>query len=188
MKKVIAICLLATFISCKNETKEKQTQEVIKEVTESVSVEKKPVKKASTLFEYIEFGDKSSAAEVNDTIGDLIHVKEVSLFKEKVSEKVFVAINLSKELEKGLYGKYRIIALVFPHSKEDLRPESIERGLDFDSWYFDLKTHSDGKNTYVWGQVAEGVSSFKKVILRIINLETGKKSEKEIVIEDLGVE
>lgn len=179
MKNIFYTFLILITISCKKKPEEKGNTEIIAELP----VEKEIIR-PKTIIEYIEFGNKSNAEEVNDTIGEYIPVKAVSLFKEQDSKKVFIAIKLEGKLEKGLYGNYRIIALMWPYDKNQVRPENAERNLEFDSWYLDLKTHSDGQNTYIWGQVSDELENFKKVMLRQINLKTGKLSEKQITIEN----
>ena len=93
-------------------------------------------------------------------------------------------------MQEGVYGRYRIMAIMFPYNIDDIKAKySIDNNLDHEIWYYDLKTHLDEDcNTYLWGQVANDIDEFKKVMLRIINLETGEVFKKQIVINDLETE
>jgi len=147
----------------------------------------KPIK---TLLDYISLGNKTNAISVDDNIEGIIAIDDVSLFKEEESKKVFMAMKLSEDLQEGVYGRYRIMAIMFPYNIDDIKAKySIDNSLDHEIWYYDLKTHLDEDgNTYLWGQVANDIDEFKKVMLRIINLETGEVFKKQIVINDLETE
>lgn len=186
MKKIILTSLLLfVLISCKNNTKPENTSvNKTKEIVDNNSQEN--TIKPKTIIEYIDFGDKTNAILLDDTIGDLISVKDVSLFTEEESKKTYISIKLSEELQENLNGNYRIIARMYPFSQDDLTQASKDRDIEFDSWYFDLKTHSADNENYIYGKVGEkGINSFKKVILQLISLKTNKIEPKNIVISNL---
>ena len=144
-----------------------------------------PLKEIKTVLDFIDFSAKKREKLVNDTLGGIIGINKVSLFRENLSKRVFIVMELKDHLEEENYTDYTIVSRMFPYGPEDLRPESIERNLDFDSWYFPVKIRRINNKSYIYAQVSDDVDGFLKVILQLINKKTKKISPKKITILNL---
>jgi len=192
MKKCfLIISFFLSLLSCKSDKKKSDDKPIMVEIpSDNETKIKSKTKPIKTLLDYISFGNKTNAISVDDEIEGIIAIDDVSLFKEEESKKVFMVMKLSEDLQEGLYGRYRVMAIMFPYNIDDIKVKySIDNNLDHEIWYYDLKTHLDKDgNKYLWGQVANDIDEFKKVMLRIVNLDTGEVLKKQIVINDLETE
>lgn len=183
MKKIIFLFMIITIIiSCKdeknNQTKTNQEEKSI------IEENKKNLQKIETVFDYIDFSEKKRSRYLQDTLGDILPLNKISLFREESSKDVYIIIELEELTNAANFENYTIVARMFPYSLEDLRPESIKRNLEFDSWYFPIKTRDVNSKSYIYAKVADDNDGFKKVILQLINKSTNEISPKKIIIEN----
>jgi len=181
MKKVILILFLICSISCKEEQKNENKNSENNEVVSKKTPEEKP----KSIIDYIDFGDKSNSIEVNDDLGGLIYIDNVTLFKEEESKKVFIVIKLQEALPENVKGNYRIVTRMYPYSIDDLTENSRKNNVEFDSWYLEIMSRQVNNDEYLYGQVANEVDGFMKVKLQLLKKDTKKYSKKQILIEDL---
>lgn len=183
MKKIILFVVCLIIISCKEEKKE--TVKDLKNEKKEKQQVLKNIKDPKTVFEYIEGGDKSYGVNIDASIENLVSVSNVSLFYEKESKKTFIIIQLKEGFNENLYDKYRLVVRTFPYSTEDLRPDTIKLGRDFDSWYSNLYNHSDGINDYLYAPIGS-IDAFKKVRIQFLEKNKKRFTREPIEVNDLA--
>lgn len=187
MKKNIFLTssiLIILFFNCKEEKKVILNEEINSEELLDSSL-LKTYENPKTVFEYIEGGDKEKyGVDVFQSLDNLIDVQQVSLFRELKSDKVFIVIKLKQELNDSLKEKYRLIVRSYPLSIDELRPETLKLERDFDTWYSDLNSYSDGIYNYVYASIGKS-GYFKRLRLQLLDKETRKFTRQPIEIEDI---
>jgi len=149
-------------------------------------VEKTKDFSSRTLQSYIKSKKEYSGIELNQDIEDLISVRNISLFQESNSSKLYLVLKLSQQIDINLKQTHRLIIRTFPYNIDDLRDDTVSLGRDYDTWYSNISTISDGENDYLYAEIGS-LGDFKKVQVQLLEKSTKKFLKESIIVNNLNL-
>lgn len=187
MKYKLILLISILLYTCKGEVKDKPSIDSKQDIPiyrEVVNKEHKEHEEHKTLQSYINSKKEQSGLKINGNIQGLINVNYASLFKEVTSNKVYIVLKLTENINSDLKQTHRLIVRTFPYNESDLREDTLTLGRNYDTWYSNLNTMSAGNELYLYTEIGT-LGDFKKIQIQLLEKSTKKFLKESIFINDL---
>ena len=143
------------------------------------------------LFEkYLESRNRKNEIEINKSLGAEFSVSNMLIYKKEGDEGIYFAYQLDEEIEKEQIKGKRLVLRLFPIEglENFLRDDTLEKGLNFDSWYIDTDLKETANGQFLFAYIPTEIVDYKTVETYIYDMNQKRFVGLPIKLNNVSVE